>query len=944
MLLHISKDKYMKRANARNSADLNDDLMINLNDYSLQQIIDALIYGSAIIPSELSTVVLDYDVHKSYHIPLQLSQQEIDTILNKLQTSQHVTFKNIVFNRQLANSILPDRNFIFRNSLCWTSQQLFCIEASGNLSELIALANKIGGCSFWYETVAKNNSYCFIFQMHEKIDDYRIAYLINMSLNHYFNTSTSNPNVDLAKIFYGLKISGRHSGYSLVNNYLNVTNLMKEIQLHISNVDPAILYIMHLNFEAKVRLRHININVNNKVIHSFAALRKEYLEKDEYYSELQSEDLGFRFVFTELDSKYTIKQLKSDDMKQFSSETAYIESIVNDNEYMNVILSDAANQCKLIDDFLNNKIKDNSSLERVITNIRYLQNGIRETKNLKYNMNYIWYILSHEHRKLSCISHNECVYHKNGQCMCNTNLYEHIKNLHTSQHKPVVLEDYLARFESLQTCKFQFQDILDDILKKPIAKNDITIINGDNGIGKTNYILSKITNNDVYLLPSHALLREKINSKNFTVSWRQPLLDGDECKVHTSLVNSGLLKTAQIYWHNKVSKYKGENDIRRACTTWEQNQILVDAMKTPIAACNEKLTSLNININTCDTVYIDEGVILSNLIKINDIYSSDINAVNKIIASTFGLSHKLKDKVNQLCIKITKFYGDIYRKYMFIPIHFDEKEITKLAATLAPYSLQYRSNVLSIFRNHGIHLFGMKNVFDPSQRELYTVEYKNNVFKDNVRYVIITSEYNDTIWHKLPGLSNADYKEIKLDTIGDVTLFPRYTYSHTMMNRLQFNGQIYIPEVDYFKNNIEPNMLMVTHKSMIDFLIKCGFTRVSQELYFGKPVGTNNYYGTPLAIIGTPHSREIVYYAFAPLFGLSEEQINKITIGRHKVIRKGCKFFLRTYDNPILREIQLSKIESNLLHMIHACRPIETGAKVHVFSNFLIPGMKVNQF
>ena len=88
MLLHISKDKYMKRANARNSADLNDDLMINLNDYSLQQVIDALIYGSAIIPSELSTVVLDYDVHKSYHMPLQLSQQDIDTILNKLQTSQ----------------------------------------------------------------------------------------------------------------------------------------------------------------------------------------------------------------------------------------------------------------------------------------------------------------------------------------------------------------------------------------------------------------------------------------------------------------------------------------------------------------------------------------------------------------------------------------------------------------------------------------------------------------------------------------------------------------------------------------------------------------------------------------------------------------------------------------------------------------------------------------
>ena len=100
-----------------------------------------------------------------------------------------------------------------------------------------------------------------------------------------------------------------HSGYSLINNYLNVTNLMKEIQLHISDVDPAIVYIMHLNFEAKVRLKHVTINVNNKVIHSFAALKKEYLEKDEYYNELQSEDLGFRFVFTELDSKYTVKQL-----------------------------------------------------------------------------------------------------------------------------------------------------------------------------------------------------------------------------------------------------------------------------------------------------------------------------------------------------------------------------------------------------------------------------------------------------------------------------------------------------------------------------------------------------------------------------------------------------------------------------------------------------------
>ena len=103
---------------------------------------------------------------------------------------------------------------------------------------------------------------------------------------------------------------------------------------------------------------------------------------------------------------------------------------------------------------------------------------------------------------------------------------------------------------------------------------------------------------------------------------------------------------------------------------------------------------------------------------------------------------------------------------------------------------------------------------------------------------------------------------------------------------------------------------------LIDFFLSQGFIRVSSNLYFGNRTYNNQFKDKPLAIVGTPHNKEIIYFSLMPLFGCSESEINSITMGLFKVNRKNCRFSIRTYDNLLMRELHLGKIEYELMNII----------------------------
>lgn len=102
-------------------------------------------------------------------------------------------------------------------------------------------------------------------------------------------------------------------------------------------------------------------------------------------------------------------------------------------------------------------------------------------------------------------------------------------------------------------------------------------------------------------------------------------------------------------------------------------------------------------------------------------------------------------------------------------------------------------------------------------------------------------------------------------------------------------------------------------------------------MHFGNVTGIDKYKGKNGLIIGTPHLTESCYKLIACYMGI---QVEKLEIRKRKVEFKGYSFFLMSYENEVLRNLQLYMISSELEQAIGRSRLLRTGATVYLFSNF----------
>ena len=89
--------------------------------------------------------------------------------------------------------------------------------------------------------------------------------------------------------------------------------------------------------------------------------------------------------------------------------------------------------------------------------------------------------------------------------------------------------------------------------------------------------------------------------------------------------------------------------------------------------------------------------------------------------------------------------------------------------------------------------------------------------------------------------------------------------------------------------------------------------------------------GQDLTVIGTPHFNPICYELIACAIGHQIGKDNRIT--EQRVIRKGLRYMFPTFEDEVLREIQISLIESELIQAVGRARTLRTKATVHLYSN-----------
>jgi hypothetical protein len=110
------------------------------------------------------------------------------------------------------------------------------------------------------------------------------------------------------------------------------------------------------------------------------------------------------------------------------------------------------------------------------------------------------------------------------------------------------------------------------------------------------------------------------------------------------------------------------------------------------------------------------------------------------------------------------------------------------------------------------------------------------------------------------------------------------------------------------------------------------FQNPVKGMYFGNCSGYDNLKGKDLAVVGTPHRNNVLYNLIAA--EISGQPMSNAAMNYQKVEYNGFRFKFNCFDNPLLRNIQLSLIESDLLQAVGRARTLRTNATVQMFSNF----------
>jgi hypothetical protein len=112
------------------------------------------------------------------------------------------------------------------------------------------------------------------------------------------------------------------------------------------------------------------------------------------------------------------------------------------------------------------------------------------------------------------------------------------------------------------------------------------------------------------------------------------------------------------------------------------------------------------------------------------------------------------------------------------------------------------------------------------------------------------------------------------------------------------------------------------------------FKNPIEEMYFGNCSGYDNLKGQDISVVGTPHRNNVVYHLYSAILG--GKAAISLDMAYQKVEYNGFKFKFNCYEDELLRNIQLSLIESDLIQAVGRARTLRTNATVQLYSNFPI--------
>jgi len=314
-----------------------------------------------------------------------------------------------------------------------------------------------------------------------------------------------------------------------------------------------------------------------------------------------------------------------------------------------------------------------------------------------------------------------------------------------------------------------------------------------------------------------------------------------------------------------------------------------------------------------DAVIIDEDILYKSIVPDKkDISIADLKSLLKTLSQNDALYKKIK-KILDMVRKSRD--GDNYLTLR--AIDYDEDDNEDMPTGIDISSLSRAKKFCYIKKS------GNANLLEDDTSTDYVSFYNEVKFKPNIKYIMLSATASEEVCeYYIKDYLKQDmefYDCKKAQYKGQ--LIQNYTYP---MSRSYIDRKL-VEGTDIF-NQIQQQTSV---QNIITFK-----KYQKNDLYFGNLDGSNVLKGKNILVIGTPHQPDWVYKFFAYSIGLdfylNEEFKYKGVTVRHN----GYEFRFPTYEDEVLRTIQIWMIESDLEQAVGRARLLREDCKVRLYSNF----------
>ncbi len=563
------------------------------------------------------------------------------------------------------------------------------------------------------------------------------------------------------------------------------------------------------------------------------------------------------------------------------------------------------NECQLMNDFINGNRLPHEEWFGLATNLISIKGGQKIFSktldlysdlygNVNLKIEQMEYAAQMDYNPCNC--DNFCPY--SDECPHEANIPLTLRHRHQRMKR---VPGYSEQFYELDTVRQKIQDFFYDAVS---CDSEVCVLKAPTGAGKSTMHLDFLKHTDhrtVNAYPNARLMIEKYNEA----------LDAGSNAVHTPIIDDlyqYLTDEQGEYLRGLYDIGAGELPIKKL-TGWSKDnpniKNYLDMLENlpedaHIFTTHSRLFRMSGKITENSIVFIDEDIV-SSMISCSAVSVDEFNRLYNAVCD-----NHLKSKLDKIKENISE------------DSHYFRLEKTH-------FTLEYKARILNEFSFKGISF--AQNIWGLVESDnfyYYTADNSvhftvTNTLKRAKKVIMMSATANEDICRKMFGNSLCFCDVGQIGYKGKVIMHCDKSYSRAYL--AVNDAEKIITEIV----NNHSDCAYITFKECCKYI---GDKYL--HTHYGQAIGTNDFSGENLVVIGLNHRPFYVYELFARALGIDRTG----TLSTRKAELFGFEFYMMTYADPELRNIQQYMISSDLEQAIGRARLIYHDCTVHLYGNF----------